>query len=180
MVILSKLFCISCHADHSLRAGSFSKFSANSTEMYLFTGQTDIVCVIGMVKVQIVGSVHTGERIYASTDKPGTGIPESHLPLGAFIVRNHTLLGMAMETCKSRYHDEVNLVKSFVCIVLGINSRQLSNEVENIMENIDMDIKVAIGKSNKRNCRRKSCFCLFCKNGNEINNKTLLGRNFVA
>jgi len=117
-------------------------------------GQTDIVCVIGMVKVQIVGSVQTGERIYASTDNPGTGVPESHLPLGAFIVRNHTLLGMAMETCRSRYHDEVNLVKSFVCIVLGINSRQLSNEVENIMENIDMDIKVAIGKSNKRTCRR--------------------------
>lgn len=117
-------------------------------------GQTDIVCVIGMVKVQIVGSVQTGERIYASTDNPGTGVPESHLPLGAFIIRNHTLLGMAMETCKSRYHDEVNLVKSFVCIVLGINSRQLSNEVENIMENIDMDIKVAIGKSNKRTCRR--------------------------
>lgn len=129
--------------------------------MYSLTGQTDIVCVIGMVKVQIGGSVRTGERIYASTDNPGTGIPESHLPLGAFIVRNHTLLGMAMETCKPRYHDEVNLVKCFVCIVLGINSHQLSDEVENIMENIDMDIKVAIGKSNKRNCRRKSYLCYF-------------------
>ena len=154
----------------------FSKFLADSMDMCLFSGQTDIVCVIGMVKVQIVGSVQTGERIYASTDNPGTGVPESHLPLGAFMVRNHTLLGMAMETCKSRYHDEVNLVKSFVCIVLGINSRQLSNEVENIMENIDMDIKVAIGKSNKRTCRRKSCLCLGRKN----NNKTLSRRNFVA
>lgn len=84
-------------------------------------------------------------------------MPESHLPLGAFIIGNHTLLGMAMETCKSRYHDEVNLVKCFVCIVLGINSHQLSSEVENILENIDMDIKVAIGKSNKTTCRRKSC-----------------------
>lgn len=124
--------------------------------IYFNTAQTDIVCVIGMVKVQILGSVRTGERIYASTDYPGTGIPESHLPLGAFIIRSHTLLGMAMEPCKPRYHDEVNLVKSFVCIVLGINSQQLSSEVENIMENIDMDIKVAIGKSQKRTCRRKS------------------------
>ena len=122
----------------------------------VFTGQTDIVCVIGMVKVQIVGSVRTGERIYASTEDPGTGIPESHLPLGAFIIRNHTLLGMAMETCKSRRHGEVNLVKCFVCIVLGINSHQLATEVENILESIDMDIKVAIGKSNKTTCRRKS------------------------
>jgi len=116
--------------------------------------QTDIVCVIGMVKVQIVGSVRTGERIYASTDDPGTGIPETHLPLGAFMFRNHTLLGMAMETCKPRRHGEVNLVKCFVCIVLGINSHQLSDEVKNIMENIDMDINVAIGKSNRRTCRR--------------------------
>lgn len=126
----------------------------------LFTGETDIVCVIGMVKVQIVGSVRTGERIYASTDNPGTGIAESHLPLGAFIFRDHTLLGMAMEPCQPCYHDEMNLVKCFVCIVLGINSHQLSSEVENIMENVDMDIKVAIGKSNKRNCRRE--YCLFC------------------
>ncbi|XP_022793901.1 uncharacterized protein LOC111332743 isoform X2 [Stylophora pistillata] len=117
-------------------------------------GETDIVCVIGMVKVLIIGSVKTGERIYASTDSPGTGIAESHLPLGALIFRDHTLLGMAMEPCTPRYHDEVNLVKCFVCIVLGINSHQLSNEVENIMENVDMDIKAAIGKSNKRNCRR--------------------------
>lgn len=117
-------------------------------------GETDIICVIGMVKVLIVGSAQTGERIYASTDNPGTGIAESHLPLGAHIFRDHTLLGMAMEPCKPRYHDEANLVKCFVCIVLGINSQQLSSEVENIMENVDMDIKAAIGKSNKRNCRR--------------------------
>ena len=108
-----------------------------------------------MVKVQIVGSVLTGERIYASTDEPGKAIPESHLPLGAFVIRHHTLLGMAMETCKSRRHGEVNLVKCFVCIVLGINSHQLAGAVENIVESIDMDIKVAIGKSNKTTCRSK-------------------------
>lgn len=122
---------------------------------FLFIAQTDIVCVIGMVKVQIVGSVLTGERIYASTDDPGKAIPESHLPLGAFVIRNHTLLGMAMETCKSRRHGEVNLVKCFVCIVLGINSHQLAGAVENIVESIDMDIKVAIGKSNKTTYRSK-------------------------
>jgi len=178
MAILSTEFSIS---SHNLREDSFSKCLADSIDVCLFAGQTDIVCVIGIVKVQIVGSVQTGERIYASTDNPGTGVPESHLPLGAFIIRNHTLLGMAMETCKSRYHEEVNLVKSFVCIVLGINSRQLSNEVENIMENIDMDIKVAIGKSNKRNCRRKfySFVLLVCKNSKEMYSKTLSRHNFV-
>ena len=108
-----------------------------------------------MVKVQIVGSVRAGERIFTSTDYPGTAIPESHLPLSAFIVKNHTLLGMAMESCKPRHHDEVNLVKCFVCIVLGINSLQLSSEVENILESTDMDIKVAIRKSNKKTSRSK-------------------------
>ncbi|XP_068741090.1 uncharacterized protein [Montipora capricornis] len=122
------------------------------------TGQTDIVCVIGMVKVQVMGSVRTGERIYASTDDPGKAIPESHLPLGAFVIRNHTLLGMAMEGCKLRRYGEVNSVKCFVCIVLGINSFQLASEVENIMESIDADIKVAIGKSNETNCRRMFFF----------------------
>lgn len=128
-----------------------------------------------MVKVLIVGSVQTGERIYASTDNPGTGIAESHLPLGAHIFRDHTLLGMAMEPCKPRYHDEANLVKCFVCIVLGINSQQLSSEVENIMENVDMDIKAAIGKSNKRNCRRKYCFVFSPKHHSQTNiNKRLV------
>lgn len=82
----------------------------------------DIVCVIGMVKVQIVGLVQIGECIYVFMDNLGIGVLEFYFFLGVFIIRNYMLFGMVMEICKFCYYDEVNLVKSFVCIVLGINS----------------------------------------------------------
>ena len=106
-----------------------------------------------MVKVQVEGTVRVGERIYTSANGAGCAIPESHLPLGAFLTRNHTLLGMAMESCKPNELDEVNLVKSFVCIVLGINDKQLTRELENILDNMEMDIKAAFNRFKKTTWR---------------------------
>lgn len=111
--------------------------------------------MIGMVKVQVEGTVRSGERIYASMNLPGTAIPESHLPLRTFMSKDHTLLGMAMEGFQARKHGEVNLVKCFVCIVLGINSQQLTREVENILDCMEMDIKVAINRSTKKTWKSK-------------------------
>ena len=68
---------------------------------------------------------------------------------------DHTLLGMAMESCSPRKLEEVNLVKCFVCIVLGINSNQLTSEVKNILDSTEMDIKVAIRQSSKRTWKSK-------------------------
>lgn len=63
-----------------------------------------------------------GECIYVFIDNLGMGIVEFYLFLGVYIFRDYIFLGMVMELCKFCYYDEVNLVKCFVCIVLGINS----------------------------------------------------------
>jgi len=59
----------------------------------IFVGSTDAVCVIGMIGVQVQGSVHTGERIYTSAMNDGIAIPESHLPIGSFYTKENTMLG---------------------------------------------------------------------------------------
>ena len=54
---------------------------------------TDTVCVLGIVNVKIVGSVQSGERIYASNEYPGKAVPQSHLLHGVG-ERHEVLLGM--------------------------------------------------------------------------------------
>ena len=87
--------------------------------------KTDTICVIGIVNVKVVGSIENGERIYASTDRPGKAIPQSHMPVGSFLRKKHALLGMALETKKSKTLDDAHLVKCFVCIVLDVSRKEL-------------------------------------------------------
>jgi hypothetical protein len=79
----------------------------------LFTEETDIVCVIGVVKVRCIGSVRAGERIYTSLDasRPGTAMAESHLPSGVVLTNRGTLLGMALEERDPKKLEDDNLVK---------------------------------------------------------------------
>ncbi|XP_048583396.1 uncharacterized protein LOC116619128 isoform X2 [Nematostella vectensis] len=116
-------------------------------------GKTDSVCVIGMVSVQVTGSVQPGERVFTSNEHPGTAIPESHLPVGAFITNRNTLLGMAMEASVPNKPGGCNLVKCFVCIVLGIGNQQLAKEVENIMNGTERSLKEVI-KVSKRTWKK--------------------------
>ena len=96
--------------------------------------KTDTVCVIGMVNVKVIGSVENGERIYASIDKPGKAIPQSHLPVGSFLRKKHTLLGTAMERRSPKFLEDEHLVKCFVCIVLDVGRQDVLEEVEEIYE----------------------------------------------
>jgi hypothetical protein len=113
-----------------------------------------------MIGVQVEGSVRTGERIYTSSSKSGVAIPESHLPLGSFVMQENTMLGMAMEPHTPKGPGDINLVKCFVCIVLGIGSQQLAREVENILDGMEKNLKLEVIKSTKRTWKRK-CFYLF-------------------
>ncbi|XP_031569085.1 uncharacterized protein LOC116303646 [Actinia tenebrosa] len=120
-------------------------------------GKTDAVCVIGMIGVQVEGSVRTGERIYTSSSKRGVAIPESHLPLGGVIVHDNTLLGMAMEPRTPKGPEDLNVVKCFVCIVLGIGTKQMAREVETILDGMESNLKLQVINSSKRTWRRIYC-----------------------
>ncbi|CAB3990428.1 Hypothetical predicted protein [Paramuricea clavata] len=116
--------------------------------------KTDTICVIGIVNVKVVGSIENGERIYASTDRPGKAIPQSHMPVGSFLRKKHALLGMALETKKSKTLDDVHLVKCFVCIVLDVSRKELLEEIEDLYqvneERTAEQIKIASKKTWRR------------------------------
>ena len=99
-----------------------------------FEGTTETVCVIGLVKVKVLGTVQNGERVYAAVHQPGVAIPETQIPLRAMADRTPTLLGQALESKTSSKQDSVHLVHCFVSIVLGIQSGQLANAINDLQE----------------------------------------------
>jgi len=101
----------------------------------------DLVCIIGEIKVKVVGKVRPGEHIYTcSSDKyPGTAtIRQQH--------GNHkqTLLGYAMGESSG---SGVSKVDCLVSLVLSVNARermreleQLRHSIKEVRENMEMHI----------------------------------------
>lgn len=84
----------------------------------------------------MIGTVQNGERVYAAVHQPGVAIPETQIPLRAMAGRTPTLLGQALENKTSFKQDSVHLVHCFVSIVLGIQSGQLANAINNLQESM--------------------------------------------
>ena len=97
-------------------------------------GKTETVCVIGLVKVKVLGTVQNGERIYVALHQPGVAIPETQIPLRPMADLTPTLLGQALESKTSNTQDGVHLVQCFVSIVLGIQSGQIADAINNLQE----------------------------------------------
>ena len=97
-------------------------------------GTTETVCVIGLVKVKVIGTVQNGERVYVALDKPGVAVPETQIPLRPMADRTPTLLGQALESKRSYVQDKVHLVQCFVSVVLGIQSGQIATAIDNLQE----------------------------------------------
>jgi len=114
--------------------------------MIYVTDPTDTVCVIGIVRVKVAGPVQNGERIYASTSKPGIGIPETQMPLRPPGSRSPILLGQSLETAHASTLDTVKSVKCFVSVVLGIQSEHVQAAVEDVRR----DTRIKIAESIKR------------------------------
>ena len=110
-----------------------------------------------------MGTVRAGERVYATVDldNPGTAIPESHLPPSVVMGRTSMLLGMAMEEKKASKLDDVNMVQCFVCIVLGVNDKQIASEIENMYDHFEMALAVKLRRERKK-FRRSKCYRLVC------------------
>lgn len=128
--------------------------------------KSDTVCVIGIVPVKVAGSIDNGERIYASVDRPGKAIPQSHMPVGPLLRKKHVLLGMALEKKHCKQLDAVNLVKCFVCVVLDASRKELLEEIEDLYENTENYTEKQIKLASKRTWR-SMLFTLF-KYGNDF------------
>ena len=49
--------------------------------MSITSGTSDLVCIIGIVKVRVMGTVRNGEQLYAYKKKPGVAAAYSRLCL---------------------------------------------------------------------------------------------------
>lgn len=108
------------------------------------------MCVIGIVRVKVAGPVQNGERIYASTSKPGIGIPETQMPLRAPGNRSPILLGQSLETAHSSTLDTVKSVKCFVSVILGVQSEQIRTAVEDVRRDTRLRIAECIKREKQR------------------------------
>ena len=144
--------CSPCPSRHTFRALVFpnlhkKKFTSDGLTI---SGRTETVCVIGIVKVKVLGTVQNGERIYVALDTPGVAVPETQIPLRPMADRSPTLLGQALESQTSYRLDSVHLVRCFVSIVLGIQSGQITNAIDNLQERIQGSFQEVMIKDRTR------------------------------
>ncbi|RMX50741.1 hypothetical protein pdam_00018281 [Pocillopora damicornis] len=118
---------------------------------------TDVICVIGIIKVKCMGSVRAGERIYTnvSPDHPGTAIPESHLPPCVILGGGSVLLGMSMEEKEASKLNDINLVQSFVCMVLGVSDKEIKSEIGNMYNRFDVEVATKLRKERRKASRMR-------------------------
>lgn len=123
---------------------------------------TDVICVIGVIKVKCMGSVRAGERIYTnvSPDHPGTAIPESHLPPRVILGGGSVLLGMSLEEREASKLDDYNLVQCFVCMVLGVSDNEIKSEIGNMYNRFDVELAAKLRRERKK-ARRMRCLTVF-------------------
>lgn len=113
-------------------------------------GSTETVCVIGLVKVKVLGTVQNGERIYVALHQPGVAIPETQIPLRPMADRRPVLLGQALESKPSNSQDNVKLVQCFVSIVLGIQSGQINAAIEDLQEKMQRKFEDVVVKDRSK------------------------------
>ncbi|EDO31184.1 predicted protein [Nematostella vectensis] len=113
-------------------------------------GMTDTVCVIGIVRVKVTGPVQNGERVYASLDQPGLAVPETQIPLRRMAGKSPILLGQTLESRDAAKMSDVSLVKCFVSIVMGIQSRQMADAVSSLQDRVHNTINDAVKSEKKR------------------------------
>lgn len=110
----------------------------------------DLVCVIGMVGVKVLGAVKHGERIFASLEHPGVAVPRSRV--SDAVSSDVVLLGQTLESLDAK-GNEVNLVQSFVSILLSISSGHVTDAVSDLRKNVREDVKTEV-KQIKKKCLR--------------------------
>lgn len=110
----------------------------------------DLVCVIGMVGVKVLGAVKHGERIFASLEHPGVAVPWSRV--SDAVSSDVILLGQTLESLDAK-GNEVNLVQSFVSILLSISSGHVTDAVSDLRKNVREDVKTEV-KQIKKKCLR--------------------------
>lgn len=106
-----------------------------------------------MVNVKVLGPVENGERIYASLEHPGIAIPQSRVCDA--VSSDVFLLGQTLDGLDANT-SEINLVQSFVSVMLSISSSQVTRAYGDLREHMKEDLKTEMNQYKKR-CVRGNC-----------------------
>ena len=101
-----------------------------------------------MVNVKVLGPVKNGERIFSSLEHPGVAIPQSRV--SGHVASYAFLLGQTLES-RDVKENEVNLVQSFLSILLSITSGHMTEAVTDLRKYVKEDVKTEV-KEMKRKC----------------------------
>ena len=101
-----------------------------------------------MVNVKVLGPVKNGERIFSSLEHPGVAIPQSRV--SGHVASDAFLLGQTLES-RDVKENEVNLVQSFLSILLSITSGHMTEAVTDLRKHVKEDVKTEV-KEMKRKC----------------------------
>ena len=100
-----------------------------------------------MVSVKVLGPVKNGERIFASLEHPGVAVPQSRV--SDVISSDVFLLGQTLERLDAK-ENEVNLVPSFVSILLSISFGHMTDAAGDLREHMREDLKTEVKKFKKK------------------------------
>lgn len=106
--------------------------------------------MIGMVRVKVMGSVRNGERIYASIENPGVGLPQSRLVDATS--KDAVLLGQSLESTSCKSYD-VTRPQCFVSLILTIGTGHVTQVIDDLRSEVREDVKSEV-KNLKKKCIR--------------------------
>ena len=70
--------------------------------------KTEIICMMGIVPVQVVGSVYSNEPLYASPNRPGLATAGYHIDTGT--LKEAAFIGYAFSARKTDDENSVSLL----------------------------------------------------------------------
>jgi len=118
-------------------------------------GTSDLVCIIGIVKVRVMGTVRNGEQLYAYKKKPGVAAAYSRLCLDKKEEDDKPfLIGQALESRSDVQYNEETLVPAFVSVVTGIDCLAMNQRVKVLDEHFKGMIRNLVYDATKKIKRR--------------------------
>jgi len=116
---------------------------------------SDLVCVIGIVKVRVLGPVRNGDQLYAYKKRPGVAATRTRLLLEKREENDKTfLIGQAIESKNGVQYNEETLVSAFVSVVNGIDCLAMNQRVESLDKNLKGMIQSLVYDATKKIKRR--------------------------
>ncbi|XP_057307187.1 uncharacterized protein LOC130645273 [Hydractinia symbiolongicarpus] len=118
-------------------------------------GRTATICMLGLVKVKVVGSVYQGEGLYASPDLPGATVSQHHIEKRQQEEHQHALIGHAFQKIECEDNKE-HSVQALVSIVDCASHNLMQSKLSGLESRLKVDMSNKFER-NKRNSRTRCC-----------------------